>query len=166
MMTTIELVLRAVLIGAGATVVMDLWSLVQRRVFKVPSLDYAMVGRWLGHMPRGCFIHEAIARATPVPGERAIGWTAHYLTGILFAAALLAICGPDWARAPTLMPALLAGLVTVAAPFLILQPGIGAGVAASRTPAPGMARIRSIITHLVFGLGLYIAAKALAVLFP
>ena len=93
-----------------------------------------------------------------VRGERLIGWAAHYLTGIAFAGTLLAIWGLEWARHPTIAPALIVGLGSVAAPFLLMQPGMGAGVAASRTPRPGAARIQSLVTHAVFGLGLYAAA--------
>jgi hypothetical protein len=50
---------------------------------------------------------------------------------------------------------LLVGVATVAAPFLVMQPGMGAGIAASRTPRPGAARLQSLVTHTVFGLGLY-----------
>jgi hypothetical protein len=53
---------------------------------------------------------------------------------------------------------LLVGLATLAAPFLILQPGMGAGLAARRTPSPNRARIRSLAAHLSFGIGLYVAA--------
>jgi hypothetical protein len=35
---------------------------------------------------------------------------------------------------------------------------MGAGVAARRTPRPGAARLQSLVTHAVFGLGLYTAA--------
>ena len=91
-------------------------------------------------------------------GEKAIGWAAHYAIGIAFAAAFLAICGLEWAQRPTLAPALAFGVVTVAAPFLLMQPGMGAGVAASRAPRPGAARLQSLLNHTVFGLGLYAAA--------
>lgn len=155
--------LRAVLIGAGATLVMDLWALLLKRLVGVPSLDYAMVGRWLGHLPQGRLTHPGIARSTPVAGERAIGWIAHYAIGVLFASVLLAIWGPAWAARPTLAPALIVGIVTVAAPFLILQPGMGAGIAASRTPKPGVARLRSLMAHASFGVGLYLAGWAVAV---
>lgn len=155
--------LRAVLIGAGATLVMDLWALLLKRLFGVPSLDYAMVGRWLGHLPQGRLTHPGIARSTPVAGERAIGWIAHYAIGVLFASVLLAIWGPAWAARPTLAPALIVGIATVAAPFLILQPGTGAGIAASRTPKPGVARLRSLMAHASFGVGLYLAGWAVAV---
>ena len=52
-------------------------------------------------------------------------------------------------------PALLVGIGTVVAPFLLMQPGMGAGVAASRTPRPAAARVQSLVTHAIFGLGLY-----------
>lgn len=150
--------LRAGLIGVGATLVMDVWAAARKRLFRIPSLDYALVGRWLAGLPAGRLIRRSIATDPRVPGEAILGWSAHYLIGVTFAGALLAIWGQEWARRPTPGPALLVGLVTVAAPFLILQPGMGAGLAASRTPRPGQARLRSLTTHLVFGAGLYGAA--------
>jgi hypothetical protein len=100
-------------------------------------------------------VHEAIAKAAPIPGERALGWTAHYAIGVAFALILLGAFGLAWARHPTPLPALVVGVATVVAPFFLLQPGMGAGIAASRTPAPNTARLRSLLTHTVFGLGLY-----------
>jgi hypothetical protein len=115
-------------------------------------------------MARGRFRHERIATAEPVRGERVIGWTAHYLIGIAFAGVLLAICGLAWARQPTLAPALALGIATVAAPFLLMQPGMGAGIAASSTPRPDSARLQGLVTHAVFGLGLYAAGLVLKLL--
>ena len=150
----------ALVIGAGATAVMDVWTLLQKRLLGVPSLDYAMVGRWIGHLARGRYRHDSIAKAAPVGGERIIGWTAHYAIGIAFAALLLGLWGLDWARDPSLGPALIVALAGVAAPFLVLQPALGLGIAASRTPRPNVARLKSVVTHLSFGLGLYVAAQA------
>lgn len=149
--------MHSLLIGAGATALLDLWSLIRSR-FGVPFPDYGLVGRWFGHMPRGRFHHEAITKAAAVPAERWIGWLAHYAIGIAFAAVLIAIWGPVWTRNPTPGPALIVGLGSVVAPFLLMQPGMGAGIAASRTPRPWAARRRSVVTHLVFGGGLYLAA--------
>lgn len=146
------------LVGAGATMVMDLWSIARTRLLGIAPFDYALVGRWIGHMPAGRFRHERIADARPVSGERWIGWVAHYLIGVGFAAILLALCGVSWVERPTLGPALAVGIGTVAAPFLVMQPAMGAGIAASRTPRPAAARVQSLITHAVFGLGLYAAA--------
>jgi hypothetical protein len=158
--TAMEYLVSAILIGAGATALTDAWALARKRINGVALPDFGLVGRWIAYMPRGRFRHDAIAKAPPMPHERVIGWAAHYLIGIAFAAMLLAIFGIEWARHPTLAPALIVGVVTVAAPFLIMQPGMGAGVAASRTPNPAAARVRSVVTHAVFGAGLYLAAVA------
>lgn len=155
---TLEFIATAILIGAGATVVVDLWALALKRLFGIAGMNWGLAGRWFGHLSRGRFAHDSIAKAAPIRGELALGWSAHYLIGIVFAATLLAIRGLDWARHPTLAPALLLGILTVAAPFFLMQPGMGAGIAASKTPAPNTARLRSLITHAVFGLGLYLSA--------
>jgi len=149
----------AVLIGVGATATMDVWGIVRKRVFGIPAANYGLVGRWLAHMPRGRFRHESIAKAAPVSGERLLGWAAHYLIGIAFAAILLGVWGTDWIYSPTIAPALIVGIATVAAPFLIMQPGMGQGIAASRTPRPWNARLQSLVTHTVFGFGLYATAR-------
>ena len=152
--------IHAMLIGAGATLVMDLWGIARTRLLHVPSMSYGLVGRWLAWLPRGRFRHTPIATSPPVRGELLIGWTAHYAIGVAFAAALLAIFGLDWACSPTLGAALIVGIITVAAPFLVMQPGMGAGIAARRTPKPAAARLNSLLTHAIFGLGLYLAAAA------
>lgn len=151
-------------IGTGATLATDLWALARGRMLGVPAPDWGLVGRWFGHMARGCFRHERIAAAEPVRGEHVIGWTAHYLIGIAYAGVLLAICGLAWVRQPTLAPALAVGIATVAAPFLLMQPGMGAGIAARHTPRPNSARLHSVVMHTVFGLGLYAAGLVLKLL--
>jgi hypothetical protein len=153
------------LIGVGATMVMDIWAAVLRR-FGVPSLNFAFLGRWIGHLPRGSWFHESIARTAPIRGELLLGWCAHYSIGITFAALLLALFGLQWARSPTLPPALFVGIVTVLAPLFVLQPALGAGIASSKTPTPVFNSFKSLITHTIFGLGLFLAARATASLIP
>ncbi|HEX5756139.1 MAG TPA: DUF2938 domain-containing protein [Arenimonas sp.] len=155
-------VTHTVLLGVGATAAIDLWSLLRRRWLGVAFPDYALLGRWLGHMPAGRFRHDAIQRAHSLPGERLLGWSAHYLIGIAFAALLPLLWGSGWLAQPRIGPALLLGVATLAAPFLLMQPGMGAGLAARRTPRPNAARLQSLVTHLVFGLGLYASALVLA----
>ena len=148
----------AALIGIGATVVLDLWSGILKHGFGLATLDYRLVGRWLGHLPHGRWVHEKISNAAPVRGELPLGWIAHYAIGVIFAGVFLAVFGLDWARQPTPLPALMFGVVTVVAPFFVLQPGMGAGIAASKTPNPGIARLRSLSSHAIFGIGLYLSA--------
>jgi hypothetical protein len=151
---------RTVLIGVGATALMDAWLLLLARLGQ-PSSSFALVGRWIGHMRRGRFIHASIAMAPPVKGELALGWTTHYAIGIAYAALFIPMAGGGWALQPTLAPALVFGVLTVAAPFLVMQPAMGAGFAASKTPAPRKNRLRSLANHTVFGAGLYLSAAAI-----
>lgn len=152
---------RSVLVGVGATATMDLGGEVIRRTVGTPPLDYALVGRWLGHMPEGTFTHDDIGAATRVPGEREIGMVAHYGIGVGFAG-LLMMCHPEWADRPTLTPALALGLGSTLAPFALMQPAFGLGFAASKTPHPTLARLRSLRAHAIYGLGLYLSGRALA----
>lgn len=148
------------LIGIGATAVMDAWLLFLQRL-KVPTLNFALLGRWIGHLPRGQWKHAAIARAAPVKGELALGWLAHYAIGIVFAGLLVAMLGPAWMDQPSPLPALAVGLATVVAPLFVLQPAMGAGIASSKTAAPARNCLRSVLNHSVFGAGLYLAALAI-----
>jgi len=149
-----------ILVGIGATAVMDLWSLLRKHLFNIPPTNWGLVGRWIAYMKQGQFRHIAITESDSILGEQFIGWTAHYLIGISFAALLVVICGKAWVHNPSIGPALAVGIATVVAPFFILQPGMGAGVAASRTLKPNSVRLQSIINHTVFGFGLFLSALA------
>lgn len=78
------------------------------------------------------------------------------MIGITFAIGFVAFVGSNWLQRPTLIPALIFGIVTVLAPFFILQPSFGLGIAASKTANPRQARLRSLTNHTVFGIGLYL----------
>ena len=159
-MTT--LLLTSLLIGIGATLGIDLWALLLRRGFGIASLNYCLLGRWFLHMPAGRFVHASIGAAEPKAGECAIGWVAHYSIGISLALGFLLLAPADWLTRPTLLPALAFGVVTTLMPFLVVQPALGLGIASSKSPKPGQARVKSLMTHTVFGLGLYLTALLLA----
>jgi len=161
-MDGIGIILRIVVMGIAATAATDLWALLLRRLGR-PTLDYALLGRWIGHWRAGRWRHDAIRTAAPVRHERVLGWSAHYAIGIAMAGALVAIAGSGWLRQPTLGAALGFGVGSVLLPFLVMQPAFGNGIAAARTPRPWPARLQSLATHAVFGAGLYAGAAACAV---
>ncbi|MEO8539384.1 MAG: DUF2938 family protein, partial [bacterium] len=86
-MTTLELLTRAAVMGIAGSAFIDAWAFFVRRTFQVSSLDYRMLGRWLGNMPHGRFFHARISQAPAVPYEGPLGWAAHYGIGITFAVA-------------------------------------------------------------------------------
>ena len=117
-------------------------------------------------MPQGIFRHATIASAAPKPLECAVGWVSHYAIGAVYALAFVALVSGSWLMRPTLLPALLFGVVTVVGPFLVMQPSFGLGVAASRAPHPWQARLNSLMAHTAFGIGLYACAVGLARILP
>lgn len=148
----------AVVVGLGATAIMDLWALFLARAFHMPAANYCLVGRWLCHMPEGRFVHASIVSAPPRRAECAVGWIAHYVIGATYALVLVALAPEGWLAHPTLVPAMFFGVGSVLMPYLIMQPAFGLGIAASRTPQPMQSRLRSLMAHAVFGLGLYVCA--------
>ena len=159
-MTSLD-TLMIILIGCGATLVMDAWLLLLKR-FGVQTLNFAFIGRWFGHLIRGRYMHPSISKASPIPNELLLGWLVHYAVGIAFAGVLVGLVGVAWVRNPTLAPAVLVGVGTVVAPFFIMQPAIGSGIAGAKTPAPMKGRLRNVTNHTVFGLGLYLSAWLIA----
>lgn len=145
-----------ILIGLGATLTFDLWALFLKHAFQITPSNFCLVGRWIRHMPEGIFRHSNIGSAPQKSAECIVGWIAHYMIGIMFAMALVTLVGTDWLQHPTLIPAIVVGVVTVLAPFFIMQPSFGFGFAASKISNPMQARLRSLINHTVFGIGLYL----------
>jgi len=160
-MTSLHDLATVAAIGIGATAVMDLGLALQKRL-GLRTLDFALVGRWVGHLLRGRIAHAAIAKAPPVAGERAWGWLTHYAVGIAFAGLLVALQGPGWMHDPSLLPAVALGIGTVALPLFVMQPAMGAGFASSKTPTPLKNVLRSVLNHTAFGVGLYLAAVLVA----
>lgn len=148
----------AIAIGIGATLVMDLWNLFLKRTFRIPSLNYCLLGRWVRHMPEGTLRHPSIAAAPRKPHECMVGWIAHYTIGVMLGLGFVLVASGDWLARPTILPAVLYGIATVVFPFFIMQPSLGLGLASSRTPHPTQARLKSLATHSVFGIGLYVCA--------
>jgi hypothetical protein len=150
------LLISAILMGLGATLTFDLWGLFLKQAFKITPSNICLVGRWLRYMPAGTFRHSNIGSTPSKSAECTVGWIAHYLIGITFASVFVAVVGPDWLQHPTLIPAIAFGIVTVLAPFCIMQPAMGLGLAASKTLNPAQARLRSLLNHTAFGAGLYL----------
>jgi len=84
------------------------------------------------------------------------------MIGVTFALLFVLLASSSWLARPTLLPALAFGIATTLVPFFTMQPSFGLGVAASKTPNPNRARLKSLMTHTVFGVGLYVWAYLLS----
>jgi hypothetical protein len=153
-----DIAIRAVLIGVGGTVVLDLYAWLLHRIFGMPATNWGLVGRWIGLMPRGHFVQPQLGKADRVPGELAIGWVFHYLIGAGYGLLLVAIWGADWLQRPTVAAPMTLALALLVLPYFAMMPGMGMGMAASRAPKPNVARLKSVAGHSVFGIGMYLTA--------
>jgi hypothetical protein len=104
-------------------------------------------------------VHASIAATPGKPHECKVGWATHYLIGAGFAVVFVSLMPAGWLARPTLLPALAFGLATVVVPFFTMQPALGLGIASSKTPQPSRARLKSVMTHTVFGVGLWLWAS-------
>ena len=158
----IETILKGAAAGLFATAVINLWALLLNRTLGIPVPNRALMGRWFAWIPRGQLFHDSIAKAPPVANETLIGWLCHLTVGATFGVILALLAGPAWRTDPTLWPALLFGIATVGCGWFLMQPGMGLGLAASRTPSPWRVRANGLAGHVVFGLALWVGAMAVA----
>lgn len=117
--------------------------------------NWAMPGRWFAHLFKRKMYHEDIGKSEEVPSELTLGWLFHYGVGIAYGIFFLLIVGSSWLTDPDFLSAWLFALVTIAAGWFILQPGMGLGWAASNTPTPWKSRALGLVAHTAFGLGLW-----------
>jgi hypothetical protein len=150
-----EVLIKILAIGIFATVMMDLWATFSNRILRFPRTNWAMVGRWLGHIPNGRFVHTSISDAPEIRNENVLGWTFHYFIGVVYAIFYVVMVVCFFEGNTSLMIAWLFGLVTILSPWFILQPALGQGVCAIRAPKPNMVRIQNFAIHSIFGIALY-----------
>jgi hypothetical protein len=150
-----EVITRTIVMGVLATIAIDIWATFANKALKLPRTNWAMVGRWLGHIPKGKFTHNPISSAQPIENESLIGWAFHYLTGVVYAGIYTAYVLAALNGVPTLTSALAFGLVTILSPWFLMQPGLGLGMCASKALHPNLVRLQNFIIHLLFGASLY-----------
>ena len=153
-----QMIWTGILMGLAGTLAMDIWAIFLEKFAEIPRPNWAMPGRWLGHVMRGKVFHESIGAAEEVPNERALGWGLHYGVGVLYGVLFVLFAGSDWIANPTFLPIWIFSLLTIAAGWFLLQPGMGMGWAAAKTPDPWKVRKMGLIAHTVFALGMFAGA--------
>lgn len=159
-MSFAELLIYGAIVGLGATVFADVIA-VARQGWATTHGFYCLVGRWVGSVPRHGLIHANLRTATPVTQEAVLGWAAHIVLGILFGCAFALLFGAAAFEDPKIWQGLIFGLVTVLVPWLVFQPLFGWGIAVSKAPNPWKMRMKSVINHGVFGLGIWLSISLL-----
>lgn len=156
-----EIFWRGLILGAAGTIAMDLWALALYRFFGQNKPNWAPAGRWFRAVTCGRVFHGDISELESHPGETSWGWAGHYIVGLAYGVIFAFLVGSQWFAAPTFVPALIFGIVTVGAGWFFMQPGMGLGIAASRTANPNKVRLLNLAAHVIFALGFYVAALLL-----
>jgi len=158
MSSTADIFLKATLVGVGGTIVLDLYALMMSRVLGVPATNcngrplVRQYGSWPIRSGRavqgrtGDWLDRALRNRHWAPAVRAVG------QGLAGATDTPSSDDPRW--------------VLLVAPYLMMMPGMGVGIARSRTPKPNVMRLKSVIGHSVFGLGMYATGRLLAPYWP
>lgn len=148
-------ILQACAAGFVATVVLDLWQRLLFAVTGIPPANWALIGRWFAHLPRGRFIHRPIADSAAVPGELALGWGMHYLVGLVYGFAYVGLMVYGLDRPPSLVNGAVFGAASVVIPWFILQPGLGIGVMGRCARNPAVPILNAFTSHVIYGVALF-----------
>lgn len=149
-------ILQSILTGIVATATLDVWQQIYRLLFGTPITDWAMIGRWVGHIREGQFVQPDIGKAPPIANERILGWIVHYVVGTGYAVVYLLSMRFVVGSPPSFVSALVFGAVSVGITWFFMEPVLGAGVMGSKLPRQAGAMVHDFTSHLSLGLGLYI----------
>tara|TARA_Y100001956_G_scaffold82919_1_gene106818 strand:- start:3519 stop:4010 length:492 start_codon:yes stop_codon:yes gene_type:complete len=159
-MSFAEVLVLGAVAGLGATVFTDLIAIL-RQGWAVTHGFYCLVGRWVGSFRYHGPVHDDIRASVPVVGEAMFGWSAHVLLGVMYGIGFAMLFGSSALEKPQIWQGLSFGIATVLVPWLIFQPLFGWGFAMSKAPDPWTLRMKGVITHTVFGLGVWVSLVAL-----
>jgi hypothetical protein len=154
--------------GIVGALLMDITENVAARHGIGSGVSVRLVGRWAIALGRGTLQHRDIRETVSHRHEIAAGWLFHYFIGGGAVALLLAI---GWQLAGVTaplaspLPYLLFGFATSALPWLILLPSFGWGLAGRHGPAGSNALLASTLSHIPYGLGIWLMVVAVNAFF-
>jgi hypothetical protein len=117
-----------------------------------------MVGRWVAHLKSGKVFHDDIAEALAFSYENLVGWIFHYFVGFIYVVIFMLLVGKEWLSELTLLPVWLYAISIILVGRFLLHPGLGLGMALVKTENLFKGRCMGLMTHSVFGLGMWFGA--------
>ena len=156
------IILHILFVGIFSCLVMDLWQRLVKLTYGINPSDWGIIGRWLIMLILKQKIYNPnIEKEKSYKNELIIGWVFHYFVGVVYGVFFAFLAGPDWIAAPTFPPAFIYALATIAGGWFLLHPGLGLGWAVSKVEHPNRVRMLGLLSHNVFGLGLWLFALLL-----
>jgi hypothetical protein len=145
--------------GVIATASMDVLTAAAIRLRLIAPLSPNVIGRWFASVVRGHPFHEDIAGAATGSHELAIAIPGHYAIGMFLTALFVLTAYRMGWQAGRLSPALAFGVCTSVFPWLLMFPAMGYGFFGAHGPEGTRLFVSSIVSHVFFGLGIWIAVR-------
>lgn len=158
-------ILEIIVVGVIATATLDIWQQIYRMLTGMPITNWAMIGRWAAYIPNGQFVQQNIGETPAVPNEKALGWIVHYAVGIGYAVVYLFLMWFIFQSPPDFISAMIFGAISVSVTWFMMEPILGAGMMASKTPKPPAVMTQDFTSHLSFGFGLFLGVVIFRALF-
>ncbi|WP_434777927.1 DUF2938 family protein [Neisseria sp. Ec49-e6-T10] len=153
-----QILIKIIILGVGATAIMDMLGHVRNILLGIKSLDYSIVGRWILSWHDRKFFHPNIWASPKKRQEKTVGWLAHYLIGVIWVSILIFVQN-SWLDKPDFISAMILAAITSLFPFLLMQPAFGLGLFACKTTRPIKSIINTLISHFFFGVGIFFTGK-------
>ena len=153
---------QVLLAGVIATMSMDVLTAVAIRLRLSAPLSPNLVGRWFASVARTHPFHEDIARAAPVSHELAFAVSGHYAIGVFLTTVFVLVAHRVGWHADSPSPALAFGVCTSVLPWFLMFPAMGYGFFGAHGPVGTRLFVSSLVSHVFFGLGLWIAVRILS----
>ena len=150
--------------GAIATTSMDVLTAVAIGLRLAAPLPPNVMGRWFASVAHGHPFHEDIALEAPASHEFAIALPVHYAIGTFLTALFVLLAARVGWQTKSVVPALAFGVCTSAFPWLLMFPAMGYGFFGAHGPAGTRLFASSLVSHVFFGWGLWIAVRTMAFL--
>ena len=140
--------------GIFSTLGMDVLLYLRHKWLRQPWFDYRVLGLALLKTT----LPQAVKHTHANTAASLLGWGLHYVIGVLLAVSAVYLATILGFNTLNLAFCLLYGMATVVLPFCSMQPLLGLGFSASKTAQPWSNRGKSLFTHALFGLSLYLTA--------
>jgi hypothetical protein len=143
-------------VGVFATLSMDAWNAVLDMTDGI-TLDWHLMGRWVLDWFSGDMIMRHIQTSPSHAHDGAMGWVAHYATGVVYAYLYFILVISLFHKRNTWLHAVFFSFCFMLMPFLLYQPAVGMGYFGDLTAHPDKVRIVTLSFHAAFGTGLFFA---------
>lgn len=151
----IKIIIRGIIIGFFATMVMDLWTLLLFFITGHP-IDWGIIGKVVGYMFEGDLIVSDMSKYHALKYQNAIGWLTHYSVGFIYAIAFELIVLHGLKYKVSLLKTLIFAWVLMFFPLCVLSPLFGNGFFYMYSASPLHNILYTISCHTMFGIGLWL----------